>query len=119
MTAIHRIPVPAAAIGGELKPWSETTLFQKPYAFHDLLDRLIDFDMVLFDLGPGISNLEKSVLAVMHEVIGAMAAEYFSAVGFEIFEFGTEQVRKDRRARFTADKLVINRGNLEILKRCA
>ena len=104
--------LPTAALGGELKPWSETTLFQKPFAFHDLLDRLTDFDMILFDLGPGISNLEKSVLAVMHEVIGVMAAEYFSADGLEIFEFEIEQLRKDRRAQFTTDKLVINRVNL-------
>lgn len=103
--------IPTAAIGGELKTWSETTLFQKPFAFHDLIDGITGYDIVLVDLGPGISNLEKSVISVMGEVIGVLAAEYFSADGLEIFEYELEQLKKDRRAKFKANKLVINRIN--------
>lgn len=103
--------LPTAPIGGELKAWSETALFQKPFAFHDLISKLHRFDIVLFDLGPGISNLEKSILAVMDEVVGVLAAEYFSADGLEIFEHEIEQLRHDRRATFATDKLVINRVN--------
>lgn len=103
--------LPTAPIGGELKAWSETALFQKPFAFHDLLSKLHRFDIVLFDLGPGISNLEKSILAVVDEVVGVLAAEYFSADGLEIFEHEIEQLRRDRRASFVSDKLIINRVN--------
>jgi len=101
------------AINGELKEWSETTLFQKPFAFPDLLDQIrnLNYDYAIFDLSPGISNLEKSILSNMDEVIGVLSAEFFSLDGLEIFENELEKLRKDRRAKFTADKIIINRVN--------
>jgi chromosome partitioning protein len=101
------------AIDGELKAWSETTLFQRPYAFPDLLDNIkaLNYDYCIFDLSPGISNLEKSILSVMDEVVGVLSAEFFSLDGLEIFENELNKLRKDRRATFTADKIIINRVN--------
>lgn len=105
--------IPTFAIGGNLKPLSETILFQKPYIFADFVDALENagYELAIFDLGPGISNLEKSVISVMDEVIGVVTAEYFSVDGMEIFEHELETIRRDRRGRFTATKLVINRVN--------
>ena len=40
-----------------------------------------------------------------------IAAEYFSADGVEIFEHELEKLRVDRKARFVADRMVINRVN--------
>lgn len=101
------------AIDGELKSWSETTLFQKPYAFPDLLEQMqsLNYDYAVFDLSPGISNLEKSILSVVDEVVGVLSAEFFSLDGLEIFENELNKLRKDRRAKFTADKIIINRVN--------
>jgi len=101
------------AIDGELKEWSETTLFQKPYAFPDLLDQVkaLNYDYCIFDLSPGISNLEKSILSNVNEVVGVLSAEFFSLDGLEIFENELNKLRKDRRATFTADKIIINRVN--------
>lgn len=105
--------IPTFAINGNLKNWGETTLFQKPFAFHDLMVKLekAGYQMAIFDLSPGISNLEKSILAVMDEVIGVATAEYFSMDGLEIFHHELEKLRKDRRATFRANKLVVNRVN--------
>lgn len=105
--------LPTVAIDGELKDWSETQLPGKPFAFHDLRDAIeaSEFDVVVFDLGPGISMLEKSILAVMDEVIGVAAAETFSVDGLEIFENELEKLRRDRRADFTVNKLIVNRVN--------
>jgi len=105
--------LPSIAIDGELKEWSETQLPGKPYAFHDLKDSIETqgFKYVVFDLGPGISILEKSILAVMDEVVGVVAAESFSVDGLEVFENELEKLRRDRRAAFMANKLVINRFN--------
>ena len=101
------------AIDGELKEWSETTLLQKPFIFHDFIDRLqaLNYDYIIFDLSPGISSLEKAILSLMHEVVGVLLAEYFSIDGLEIFENELNKLRKDRRATFTADKIIINRVN--------
>ena len=101
------------AIDGELKTWSETTLLQKPFIFYDLVEQVagLGYDYLVVDLSPGISNLEKSILSVMDEVIGVLSAEFFSLDGLEIFESELNKLRKDRRATFIADKIIINRVN--------
>jgi cellulose biosynthesis protein BcsQ len=105
--------IPSFGIGGTLKDWGETALFQKPYAFPDLMEKLKDegYEVAIFDLSPGISNLEKSILSCMDEVVGVAAAEYFSVDGLEIFNYEIEKLRKDRRARFVSNKLIVNRVN--------
>ena len=102
---------PTIAIDGELKGWSESQLPGKPFAIHDLSDRIDGFSYVVWDLGPGISILEKSILATVDEVIAVMTPETFSFDGLEIFERELEKLKKDRRAAFRVNKLVINRFN--------
>jgi len=105
--------LPTIALDGVLKTWSESSLMQKPFAFHDLVENIasMGFEVCLFDLGPGISLLEKSILAAMDEVVPVMAAEYFSVDGLEIFENELAKLKADRRTEIRADKLVINRVN--------
>ncbi len=101
------------ALGGDLKEWSETQLASKPFAFERLCDQVRDlgYNFLIFDLGPGISILEKSILAFIDEVVPVVAAEYFSADGMEIFEHGLQELRQDRKATFIAERMVINRVN--------
>lgn len=105
--------IPTFAIDGSLKAWSETTLIQKPFVFHDLIDEIeaAGYEIAVFDLGPGISTLERSILACMDEIVGVSAAEFFSVDGLETFVHELEKLRKDRRADFISDKLVLNRVN--------
>jgi chromosome partitioning protein len=103
--------LPTIAIGGELKTWAD----HNQGAASDAIGYLLDdagasgFRTVVFDLGPGISDFERSILARMHEVIGVTSAEYFSADGIEIFEHELKNIIETRRAGFVANKLVINR----------
>jgi len=101
------------AVGGELKDWAETSLAGKPFAFEQLCDQVRDlgYSFAIFDLGPGISILEKSILAYVDEVVPVVAAEYFSADGVQIFEHEFKQLRVDRKAHFTAERMVVNRVN--------
>jgi cellulose biosynthesis protein BcsQ len=105
--------VPSIAIDGNLKDWSEKALYDLPFAFHDLSDALEQqgYEFALFDLSPGMSNLEKRILAICDEVIPVVAAEYFSVNGVEIFENELEKIKKNYRADFVFNKLVINRVN--------
>jgi cellulose biosynthesis protein BcsQ len=105
--------LPTIAIDGELKGWSETQLAGKPFAFQDLRDSIeaLGFDYIVFDLGPGMSMLEKSILAICDEIVGVVGAEAFSADGLEIFENELDKLKKDRRATFVTERLVINRVN--------
>ncbi len=101
------------AVAGDLKEWSETQLVSKPFAFEQLCEqaRGLGYDFLIFDLGPGISILEKSILAYIDEVVPVVAAEYFSADGVEIFEHELERLRQDRKAEFVAERMVVNRVN--------
>jgi cellulose biosynthesis protein BcsQ len=105
--------LPTIAIDGELKTWGETVLPGKPFAFADLRDAIEaqGYDFLVWDLGPGISALEKSILATVDEVIGVVLPESFSVDGLETFESELEKLRRDRRAAFTCDRLVVNRVN--------
>lgn len=101
------------ALGGDLKGWAETQLAGKPFAFEKLIERIQEhgYDFLIFDLGPGISILEKSILAFVDEVIPVIAAEYFSADGLQVFEYELEELKRDRKAAFVAERMVINRVN--------
>jgi chromosome partitioning protein len=105
--------LPTFPIGGDLKDWAETALLNKPMAFPSLLAGIekAGFELCIFDLGPGISFLERSILAQMDEVIGVASAEYFAADGLEVFEAELEKLRTDWGASFVSDKIIVNRFN--------
>jgi len=105
--------VPTFGAGGYLKEWSETKLFQDHFAFHRFIEDLeaAGIKIAVFDLSPGISNLERRILAVMDEIIPVVTPEYFAVDGMEIFEHELDQVRQNFRTEFTVNKMVINRVN--------
>jgi cellulose biosynthesis protein BcsQ len=102
--------LPTFAIGGNLKNWSETDLHRKPKSFSRLLRDIEDsgVEFTVFDMSPGISLLEKSILAVVDEVVGVMRAESFSFDGLEIFEAELLKLREDFDAHFEVSRLVMN-----------
>ncbi len=59
---------------------------------------------------PNVGKIKSSTLLDM-EIVGVAAAEYFSVDGLEIFDHELEKLRRDRRASFVAEKLVVNRVN--------
>ena len=106
--------LPTAAIGGELKRFTENRPVEADRAIGFLLSDLeaSGYEMAVFDLGPGMSTLERSILSRMDEIIGVVAAEYFSADGLEVFEYELSEIRKTLRAGFTANKIVVNRFHM-------
>jgi cellulose biosynthesis protein BcsQ len=106
--------LPTFGIDGRLDQFKDSqTVMNHPYAFQDFIASLeeLGIEIAIFDLSPGMSNLEKMVLSAMDEVIGVSAAEYFSFDGLEIYENELEKLRQRHRAQFIANKLVINRMN--------
>lgn len=103
--------LPTIAIGGTLESWVDNNQGAASDAIGYLLEDCAaeGFNTVVFDLGPGISDFERSILARMDEVIGVTSAEYFSADGIQIYEHELRNLLETRRAQFIANKLVINR----------
>ena len=103
--------LPTVAVGGTLQRWTESNAAAASDAIRYLLDDCASFDYVVFDLGPGISDFNRSILSRMDEVVGVAAAEYFAADGLEIYEHELHELYQHRRAEFVANKLVVNRFN--------
>lgn len=103
--------LPTFAIGGDLKEYAETKLFKQPFAFADLCDSIeqAGYDYAVFDLAPGDSILERSVIGSVDEVILVANPEYFAADGLEAATSTLQEVRKAMRATFSSGKLVANR----------
>jgi cellulose biosynthesis protein BcsQ len=102
--------LPTFAIGGYLKEWAETSLMTKhPYAFQDLADtaRAAGYQYLIYDMGPGASALERSILASVDECLPVIRPEAFSVDGLETFEATLSDIRKHLRARVTAPRLVV------------
>lgn len=102
--------LPTFAIGGGLKEWAETALMTKhPFAFQDLTEaaREAGYDYLVYDLSPGASALERSIIASVDECLPVIKPEAFSVDGLQTFEATIADIRKNLRARVTVPRLVI------------
>jgi len=102
--------LPTIAINGDLKRWAETSPVQFDRAFgalvHDIEAQ--GYAYAVFDLSPGISSLERSVLAQVDEIIGVVKAEYFSFDGLEVFKSELDRLRSEYRVNPGSSRLVVN-----------
>ena len=102
--------LPTIAIDGDLKRWAESSPVQFDRAFGALVREIeaLGYGYALFDLSPGISSLERSVLAQVDEVIGVVKAEYFSFDGLEVFKSELDRLRSEYRVNPASSRLVVN-----------
>ena len=100
-------------IGGKLKLYGETKLFQEPHAFDDLNEILYDagFELIIYDLGPGLGNLERCVISSVDEVIMPVMGEYFSLDGIEIATKEIDRINRAYRKEVLCRRLVVNALN--------
>lgn len=104
--------VPTFSVGGGLRSWADTQAAMKPFAFTELLEAAAQhYTYAIVDLGPGLATFEQTALSAVDEVIGVLLPEMFSFDGLETLEATLEEIKRSRRARFTMDKLVVNRLN--------
>ena len=105
--------LPTFAIGGNLRTFAQSELPERPFVFHDLLDQAREdgYHVVILDLAPGDTALELAALSACDEVVLVASPEYFAADGLESALDTLAQVKRDRRAGFTAGRLVVNRVN--------
>lgn len=101
---------------GTLKGWAETTLPGQPFAFLTLRDKIQDagYRFAVWDLSPGASILERSIVAAVDEVLPVARPEIFSVDGLEVFADSLERIRRDLRSSAVAPRLVVNGLNRSI-----
>lgn len=105
--------LPIIAIGGTLKDWSETQLPKAPRAFEFLFADIqaIGYDYAIIDCSPSYSQLERTVIAEVDEVINPLSPEFFSVDGVEIFVAELKKIEKDYRRSIGHSKIVLNMLN--------
>ena len=103
-------------IDGELKLYGENQLSREPFVFADLVEELAGagYEAAVFDLSPGMSQLERSVLLAVDEVITPMMPDVFSLDGLETFSSELEKIEKGFRRQVKHTKLVVNGLNRSI-----
>lgn len=105
--------LPTFAIDGDLKRYGETQLFQEPFKFDDLRATLegLGFEYCIFDLSPGMSQLERAIILCCDEVITPLTPEFFSTDGLEIFTAEIQKINKNYRRNVQHTKIVANNYN--------
>ncbi len=109
-------------IGGELKKYAETDLYRQPFALRKVVEQLgtNGYEVALWDLAPGMSTLERSILAQMGEVVSPVMLEDFSLDGIEIFTSELEKIRRDYLSpELHHRKIVVNGFNRSIGRHAA
>lgn len=105
--------LPTFALDGELKAYGENQLTREPFAFVGLLERLeaLGFEVAVMDLSPGMSQLERAVIAATDEVIIPMTPDVFALDGLEVFRDEVGKIEKAYRRTLRYRRLVINALN--------
>lgn len=117
--------IPTFSIGGDLRTFAETKLVNKVIIFNKLAQELekIGFDYAIYDLSPGMTMLEKRIIATIDEVITPLTPEFFSLDGIEIFNNALKEINEDYGVNVKHEKIVINninysfRSHKEIIKK--
>jgi chromosome partitioning protein len=105
--------IPTFSIGGDLRVFAETKLVNKVIIFTKLAQELEDlgFDVAVYDLSPGMTMLEKRIIATIDEVITPLTPEFFSLDGIEIFNNALKEINEDYGVNIRHEKIVINNIN--------
>ena len=108
--------LPTFSLDGELKLYGETQLSREPFVFIDLCDALegMGYEAAVFDLSPGMSQLERSVLIAATETVIPMTPDVFSLDGLETFSNEINKIEKGFKKKIQYNKVVINALNRSI-----
>ena len=105
--------LPTFSLDGVLKQYAETRLNDEPFIFEELGEELasLGYEILIYDLSPGMSRLEKSVLLAMNEVIVTLTPEYFSVDGITIFNNELQKLNYNFRRKVRFNRIACNMVN--------
>lgn len=107
-----------------LKAYAEVRLFREPVVFDRLNADLarLGFDLAIYDLGPGMSQLERCAIMAVDEVVIPVLAEYFSVDGIEAVVADIDAINRGFDKSVSYRRLVVGginrsfRRHLEVLE---
>ena len=113
--------LPTRGLTGGLKNYGETKLIQEPLVFDDLNEILrgLSFDLVIYDLSPGLSQLERCVMLAADEVVIPVEGEYFSIDGLEAAGSAVDLINRKFKREVKHRRLVVNKINYSMRRHIA
>jgi len=113
--------LPTKGLTGGLKGYGETKLIQEPLVFDDLNEILrgLGFDLVIYDLSPGLSQLERCVILAADEVVIPVEGEYFSIEGLEAAGTAVDTINRKFKREVSHRRLVVNKVNASMRRHTA
>ena len=105
--------LPTSGLEGGLKNYAEVRLFREPLAFENLNEALGDlgFEVAIYDLSPGLSQLERSVIMACDEVVIPVLGEFFSIDGIETASLEIQEINRSYKKDVRSRRLVVNNLN--------
>lgn len=105
--------LPTRGLAGGLKNYAEVRLFREPLAFENLNEALADlgFDVAIYDLSPGLSQLERSIIMACDEVVIPVLGEFFSIDGIETAALEIQDINRSYKKDVRSSRLVVNSLN--------
>jgi cellulose biosynthesis protein BcsQ len=105
--------IPTFGLSNGLKDFAESELFKQPFAFQKLITDIskLDFKFVIFDLSPGMSQLERSIISAVDEIITPFSPEFFGMDGLEIFNKHLKEINENYQKNVIHKKIVVNGFN--------
>lgn len=94
-----------------LREFAETKLVHDFYIFSELnegIEEMKKFDVVIYDLSPSSSLLEKYILASVDEIYIVAKADYFSVEGLEKIVLFIKETIKKHRSKAKITSIVVN-----------
>lgn len=93
--------IPTFTGSRKLAVYKDTVLIQEPLILDDMNNELekLGFDYVIYDTAPALSQMERSIIFAVDEVVAVLKPEYFSYDGLEIFEEFIKTVDKAYRKK--------------------
>ena len=113
--------LPTRGLAGGLKLYGETKLMQEPLVFDDLngVMRGMGFGLVIYDLSPGLSQLERCVILAADEVVIPVEGEYFSIEGLEAAGVAVDTINRKFKREVRHGRLVVNKVNASMRRHVA
>jgi len=106
--------LPTSGKDPQLKNYAEVRLFQEPMVFANLVKTMesMGFSTLIFDLSPGMSQLERCAIMACDEVVIPVLGEYFAIDGVETAVQEIQRINRGFNKDVQYRRLVVNMVNL-------
>jgi len=109
-TAEYLDIIPTNKYNSKYRDFADMMIHKEPHIFSELVEVLsgMDYNYCFIDINPSDSNLERSILGAVDEIISPVQPQAFSFTGVDSFIDFVESIKKQFRKNIQFNKIVIS-----------